>query len=68
MIDLLVRIILVVPPASLIGAWVVSQGDDRYSFDFLAVASGQLWWAFLLWPLAVLYFLLKRYKSDDLPD
>lgn len=53
------RIIAIVPPAAMIGAWIVSTSND-ITYDPMTTVTGQLWWAFVLWPFAVGYLLFKR--------
>jgi len=52
-------VIAVVPPGSLIGAWLINSANDLPT-RFMDVASGQTWLAFVLWPFAIGYIVWKR--------
>ena len=52
-------IIAIIPPASLIGAWLINSANDLPT-SFLEVASGQAWLAFILWPFAIGYVVWSR--------
>ena len=56
------RIITIVPPAAIIGAWIVSASNNE-PYDPMTTATGQLWWSFVLWPFALGYVLYKRKKE-----
>jgi len=57
---------LIVPPARLVGAWSISSSKN-YSFDLLEFLTPQLEnglsWLTLLWPVALVYWLVKRNKN-----
>ena len=65
-LTLVVNIILIVPPARLVGAWSISSSKN-YSFDLLEFLTPQLEnglsWLTLLWPVALVYWLVKRNKN-----
>ena len=64
-LTLVVNIILIVPPARLVGEWSMSSSKN-YSFDLLEFLTPQLEnglsWLTLLWPFALIYWLVKRGK------
>ena len=65
-LTLVVNIILIVPPARLVGEWSMSSSKN-YSFDLLEFLTPQLEnglsWLTLLWPVALVYWLVKRNKN-----
>ena len=65
-LTLVVNNILIVPPARLVGAWSISS-NKNYSFDLLEFLTPQLEnglsWLTLLWPVALVYWLVKRNKN-----
>tara|TARA_B110001450_G_scaffold254530_1_gene280069 strand:+ start:701 stop:1318 length:618 start_codon:yes stop_codon:yes gene_type:complete len=65
-LTLVVNIILIVPPARLVGAWSISS-NKNYAFDLLEFLTPQLEnglsWLTLLWPVALVYWLVKRNKN-----
>ena len=68
---LVVNIILVVPPARLLGAWSISSSKN-YSFDLLEFLTPQLEnglsWLTVLWPVALVYWLVKRNNIKGMSD
>ena len=70
-VTIAVNIILVVPPARLLGAWSISSSKN-YSFDLMEFLTPQLEnglsWLTLLWPVALIYWLVKRNKLKGLFD
>ena len=67
-LTLVVNIILIVPPARLVGAWSISSSKN-YPFDLLEFLTPQLEnglsWLTLLWPFALVYWLAKRNKIQE---
>ena len=67
-LTLVVNIILIVPPARLVGAWSISSSKN-YSFDLLDFLTPQLEnglsWLTLLWPFALVYWIAKRNKIQE---
>ena len=70
-LTLVVNIILIVPPARLVGEWSMSSSKN-YSFDLLEFLTPQLEnglsWLTLLWPFAFIYWLVKRGKVKGMSD
>jgi len=64
-LTLVINIILIVPPARLLGEWSISS-NKNYSFDLLEFLTPQLEnglsWLTLLWPFALVYWIVKINK------